>query len=330
MMEKYDVFISYRRAGGSEKAQLVKSEIMQRGIEKDRVFLDTHMHSGDFEQKIKQSIQQSKHIVVIISKGCFDEARATDYWYMEIKEALAQKKDIIPIFFDGITKFDGLNIPSDLQAITKQNAITYQHEYADEVFNKLMTFLDHPVSPEPPAVPTASIWKTIGIGIFVLLFVFASFFSVGFAVGYFTNRIDAEEMMTNAFRSHQIVALDAHSIEYSGDVMRFVYDVQTNDVTYYNSDITFTSGLSFESVMMAVSIPIAFKNLLSVAKHSGNSRSKIVVLVAGSVGILCGYSIGKPVGMRYAMWQNERALEEYLRQEKARDFIIRKIENIYQ
>ena len=329
MLTQYDVFISYRRAGGSEKAQLVKSELMQRGIEKDRIFLDTHMHGGDFEQEIKRAIPRSKHVVIIISKGCFDEVRKTDFWYMEMIEALAQKKHIVPIFFDGITTFDGLEVPSEIQAITKRNAITYQHEYADEVFNKLMTFLDHPVSKQTD-VPTTSVWKRIGIGILVLLFAFAAFFSVGFAVGYFTNRINAEEMMTNAFRAHQIVALDAHTIEYSGDAMRFIYDVQTNDISYYNSEITFTSGLSFESIVMSISIPIAFKNLLSVAKHSGNGRSKVLVFVAGSIGILCGYSIGKPVGMKYAMWQNEKALEEYLRQEKTRDFIISKIEDIYQ
>ena len=138
----YEVFISYRRKGCSEKAQLVKSELKQRGIEENRIFLDTHsLHEGDFMQIIKIAIQQSKSIVVVISKGCFDEAKETDFWYMEIKEALAQNKQIIPVFFDGITSFSMINVPNEFEALTKMNAVTYQHEYANAAFDKLITFM---------------------------------------------------------------------------------------------------------------------------------------------------------------------------------------------
>lgn len=138
----YDVFISYRRKGGSEMAQLVKSEIRQRGIEENRIFLDTHsLHDGDFEQKIKVAIEQSESIVVIISNGCFDEIKETDYWYMEIKEALIQSKQVIPIFFDGITTFASLNVPKELESLTRMNAVTYHHEYASAAFDKLLSFI---------------------------------------------------------------------------------------------------------------------------------------------------------------------------------------------
>ena len=138
----YDVFISYRRKGGSEMAQLVKSEIRQRGIEENRIFLDTHsLHEGDFEQKIKVAIEQSESVVVIISNGCFDEIKETDYWYMEIKEALIQSKQVVPIFFDGITTFASLNVPKELDSLTRMNAVTYHHEYANAAFDKLLSFI---------------------------------------------------------------------------------------------------------------------------------------------------------------------------------------------
>lgn len=141
---KYDIFISYRRKGGSEKAQLIKSELKQRGVEEERIFLDTHsLHDGDFEQKIKVAIEQSKSIVVIISNGCFDEIKETDYWYMEIKEALAEGKQIVPIFFDGITSFASMNVPEELEALTRMNAVTYQHEYANAAFDKVITFIGY-------------------------------------------------------------------------------------------------------------------------------------------------------------------------------------------
>lgn len=140
---KYDVFISYRRKGGSEKAQLVKSELILRGIADDRIFLDTHsLHVGDFEQKIKIAIKQSKSIVVIISNGCFDDVKETDYWYMEIKEAFLQSKTVVPIFFDGITSFGSLNVPEELFTLSKLNAVTYQHEYSNAAFDKLSSFIN--------------------------------------------------------------------------------------------------------------------------------------------------------------------------------------------
>ena len=138
----YDVFISYRRKGGAEKAQLVKSEIRLRGIEEERIFLDTHsLHDGDFEQKIKVAICQSENVIVIISNGCFDEVKETDFWYMEIKEALAQGKRVVPVFFDGITSFMNRNVPQELQELTKKNAVTYHHDYADAAFDKLANFI---------------------------------------------------------------------------------------------------------------------------------------------------------------------------------------------
>jgi hypothetical protein len=37
--------------------------------------------------------------------------------------------------------FAGLNIPDELLELTKMNAVTYQHEYADAAFNKVLLFL---------------------------------------------------------------------------------------------------------------------------------------------------------------------------------------------
>lgn len=138
----YDAFISYRRKGGAEKAQLIKSELRQRGIPDERIFLDTHsLHEGNFEEKIRRAIGESQNIIVIISQGCFDEIRQIDYWYLEIKEALHQGKNIIPVLFDNISSFTNLNIPNDIIGLKEKNCVSYQHEYANAAFDKLYTFL---------------------------------------------------------------------------------------------------------------------------------------------------------------------------------------------
>lgn len=138
----YDAFISYRRKGGAEKAQLIKSELRQRGIPDERIFLDTHsLHEGNFEEKIRKAISGSQNIIVIISQGCFDEERQTDYWYLEIREALNQEKNIVPILFDNINSFTNLNVPDSISSLKEKNCISYQHEYANAAFDKLCTFL---------------------------------------------------------------------------------------------------------------------------------------------------------------------------------------------
>jgi hypothetical protein len=138
----FDVFISYRRNGGAEKAQLVKSELQQRGLSDERIFLDTHsLHEGNFREKIRNAISESKNVIVIISQGCFDQVRQTDYWYLEIREALIQGKNIIPILFDKITSLSNLNIPEDMTDLKEKNCVSYQHEYAKAAFDKLYSFL---------------------------------------------------------------------------------------------------------------------------------------------------------------------------------------------
>lgn len=151
MTERYDIFVSYRRKGGSEKAQLVKSEMQLRGIPDERIFLDTHsLHEGDFVSKIKTAVEESKNVVLIVSEGCFDEVRETDFWYMEIKEALAQGKPIIPLFFDGITSMDSLPVPPELAVLKRMNAVAYQHEYAKAAFDKLATFMGMATQSQTP------------------------------------------------------------------------------------------------------------------------------------------------------------------------------------
>ena len=54
---KYDIFISYRRKGGSERAELLKVILEKRGYKSNRVFMDTHSPlGGDFKQRIKDLV----------------------------------------------------------------------------------------------------------------------------------------------------------------------------------------------------------------------------------------------------------------------------------
>lgn len=139
---KYDIFISYRRKGGSERAELLKAILEKRGYKGSRVFMDTHnLLGGDFKQRIKDAIAQSVNVIVLITEGCFDSIKEEDYWIFELAEAMSLKKNIVPVFFDGIKDIKGLNLPSTLKELPYQNSVSYNHEYSDAFYSKLCSFL---------------------------------------------------------------------------------------------------------------------------------------------------------------------------------------------
>lgn len=139
---KYDIFISYRRKGGSERAELLKAILEKRGYKSERVFMDTHsLLGGDFKQRIKEAISQSVNVIVLITEGCFDNIKEEDYWIFELSEAMSFRKNIIPVFFDGIKNIEGFNLPSALKELPYQNAVSYNHEYSDAFYSKLCSFI---------------------------------------------------------------------------------------------------------------------------------------------------------------------------------------------
>ena len=123
--------------------------LSQRGCDEDRIFLDTHsLHEGDFKRRIENSIEESQNIIIVVSKDCFESKSENDedFFINEIKAALDKQKKIIPVFFDDIKGFDECNMPNEISRLKSYNAIIYQHEYADAVFTKLISFINNDVN----------------------------------------------------------------------------------------------------------------------------------------------------------------------------------------
>lgn len=140
---KYDVFISYRRCGGDKYAELIKLALINKGIDESRIFLDTHamQNTEDFEQYLVDAVKRSSNVVVIISKNCFAERRQNDRMVKEIEIAISEKINIIPVFFDDVVNFVNQNLPNSIKSLETANAISYNHEYTDAFYNKLLSFL---------------------------------------------------------------------------------------------------------------------------------------------------------------------------------------------
>lgn len=171
---KHSVFISYRREGGSEKAELVRGELLRRGFRKRDLFMDTHdLGEGRYPEKLEEAVNNSTCLVVIITKGCFNGLSDSSNWIREIRQALDLKKRVIPIYLDGIQELAPSDIPDSLAQFPKENAVLYVHQYASASFDMLASRIKEGMSWKMPlwgkiasggaaAAATAAIIGTMG------------------------------------------------------------------------------------------------------------------------------------------------------------------------
>lgn len=151
----YDVFISYRRQGGAVKAELTKDELAKRGFRESRMFMDTRsLSSGNYMDIILKAVEQSRNMVVIITKDCLDGLTKDSPWAQEIAYAIAKGKTIVPVYFDGITEIDRTKLPESIKQLSFENAVIYVHQYADASFDRLAERL----SKEPVKLPMWGRW----------------------------------------------------------------------------------------------------------------------------------------------------------------------------
>ena len=115
MSKQYDVFISYRRLGGSEYARTI-----QQALEKQyNVFLDfDELKDGVFDQRIIDAIGNSSVFLLILSKGALDRCVDENDWVrQEIIHASKSRCHIVPVTIDDT--FGGIpsNIPDEIRNI---------------------------------------------------------------------------------------------------------------------------------------------------------------------------------------------------------------------
>ena len=94
---KHDIFISYRRDGGFEIANLIASKLKIAGY---RVFLDIHaMHAGDFSSQLEDKVKRCKDFIWILSANSESKTlyykNGIDYYRDELCWAIEHKRNII-------------------------------------------------------------------------------------------------------------------------------------------------------------------------------------------------------------------------------------------
>lgn len=96
---KYDIFISYRREGGADKARILKTELTAKGY---KVFLDfDELKDGIFNERIIQAIESAPIFMLLLSEKALDRCCNEDDWVRkEIEYAIKTERHIIPINLD--------------------------------------------------------------------------------------------------------------------------------------------------------------------------------------------------------------------------------------
>ena len=129
------VFISYRRTDAKSTAQLLKKSLVEKGFEKNDIFLDLHdIVVEDFTEVCREAISECDNFVLIISKNSFTRKEGNDYYFNEIQQALDERKKIIPIICNA--EFDEKNIPQEFKEknLHKKHAIRYDAEFHEAFY----------------------------------------------------------------------------------------------------------------------------------------------------------------------------------------------------
>src|SRR5688572_17894210 len=142
------VFISYRRTN-MPWALAMYQNLTATGYD---VFFDYNsIKSGDFEQIITQNIKGRAHFVVLLTPSALERCNEPGDWLRrEIEIAIAEKRNIVPLFFEGfsfsspsVSKF----LTGNLELLKKYNGMTVPSEYFDAAMSRLRSdFLNIPLS----------------------------------------------------------------------------------------------------------------------------------------------------------------------------------------
>lgn len=137
-MEKYDVFVSYRRDGGEGVAGRICDKLSLKGY---KVFYDVEsMRSGAFNEQIYDAIDICSDVLVVLPIGGLDRCISEDDWVrLEIAYALKKNKNIIPVMLRNFEFPEVLT--DDIKKIKMLEGVTASMEYFDATMARIESLL---------------------------------------------------------------------------------------------------------------------------------------------------------------------------------------------
>lgn len=145
--EIFDIFISYRRDGGLEAANLIYERLSQEGY---TISFDIdNSRSGPFDKNLFRRIEQCSDFLLVVDPHCFDKmlnpTEEKDWVRKELAYALKLKKNIIPIRFEGVEYPKKECLPKDVKQLPRQNDVYYVKRHVSNLIKDVKSFLwSHP------------------------------------------------------------------------------------------------------------------------------------------------------------------------------------------
>lgn len=140
MKKKYDIFISYRREGGFETAQMISQHLKYKGY---NVFFDLEnlRESGKFNERLISVIENCKDFVVVFPPDHIERLYSEDDWVRtELACAIRNQKNIIPILLRDF-KFPK-ELPDNINEVRfYQGVAAGDYNYFDASMEKLKQLL---------------------------------------------------------------------------------------------------------------------------------------------------------------------------------------------
>jgi hypothetical protein len=141
----YDVFISYRRAGGADFAHLLKMQLKAAGL---KVFLDVeNLGKGKFEDELRTSLMRAKNVILVWTKGCMDrflgqeDPSVADFVRIEYALAIGMRKNMVPVYKEDFVFPTLQELPDDVKPVLGFNAIKWVAEYVGPSFDRIKSSL---------------------------------------------------------------------------------------------------------------------------------------------------------------------------------------------
>ena len=133
-VQKYDIFLSYRRNGGAETAKLMRDSLSNHGYS---VFLDVEsLRAGPFNQGLYNVIDACRDFILILPPNALDRCVNENDWVrLEIEYAQSKGKNIVPIMLNGFHYPEVM--PESLEFLRLQNGMRANMELYDEFIARL-------------------------------------------------------------------------------------------------------------------------------------------------------------------------------------------------
>lgn len=141
----HSAFISYRRSTSRHLARLVFNDLRSNEFDP---FLDVKsLGSGEFGTVILNEISARAHFVFLVSQGSLQRCQEPADWLRrEFEQAVRTKRNIIPVFDDGVS-IESIRplMTGPLERLTQYNAISFYYEYLDAGLERLRNWLSVPI-----------------------------------------------------------------------------------------------------------------------------------------------------------------------------------------